>query len=178
MTNEEAMQVAEMIGTLWPNTPMGGERLAFYAKGLVGIPTVESALQAVRRLSMDEVHQPPSGRVVDAAIDTDTLALDAWTDIVRVCRARQAQRPSGVQLSRCALRAMAGAGIDWLLPIDNDYLVNQARQRFMLAFRETRRSEVMTPVGPELAPGPASRPIEAPSAYSPIDTTAAVRRLA
>lgn len=144
MTPEEAVQVATLVGKLWPRPDLGGERLAFYATALTGIPDHAAAVRAVNQLFVRERFQPVPADVIDLALDLDGRAEREWRVVVAAANDMGHRRQVGRQPDDTAKQViwdLCGGLAD--VPVDNGIQLDKMRDKFVAAYRDKERQRLV-----------------------------------
>jgi len=151
MRDEEALELATLVGELWPGTPLTGIRREMYARALRSVPEQAAALRAIDYLFAVERWQPPPAAIVDRATGMDEALAGAWRGVVDAAIAMQAgralepeTRPGPQPLA--ALRHCGFTLRD--LPVNDAWRLDKVRTRFAERLRSMMHEEATRALGP------------------------------
>ena len=151
MTNEEALEVAQLVAKLWPSPVMDGVRCAFYARALAVIPDHHAAVSAVSTLFVDERFQPTPGQVIDRALcGSASAGAVAWEHLLARATEIHAGRAVDGHLDVAAMDALRSAGMSVghiAKSLDQHRALDQLRTRFLTGYRDSMRDAAAGKLG-------------------------------
>jgi hypothetical protein len=151
MTNEEALEVAQLVAKLWPSPAMDGVRCTFYARALTVIPEHVGAINAVSELFVDERFQPTPGQVIDRALCGSTSAgAIAWESLLARATEIHAGRPVASLLDVATMDALRSAGMSVghiAKALDQHRTLDNLRTRFLTGYRDSMRDAAAGKLG-------------------------------
>lgn len=148
MTPEEAVQVAGLVAKLWPRPDLTGERLAFYATALTGIPSHDAAVRAVNSLFIRERFQPVPADIIDLSLDLDGKAEREWRVVVAAANDMAHRRAVGRHpddTAKSVLWSLCGGLSD--VPVENASGLDRMRDKFVAAYRDRERQRLTAAEG-------------------------------
>jgi hypothetical protein len=151
MTNEEAVEVAQLVAKLWPSPGMDGVRCTFYARALTVIPNHVDAINAVSQLFVDERFQPTPGQVIDRALcGSASVGAIAWESLLARATEIHAGRQVNGGLDVATMDALRAAGMSVgaiAKALDQRKALDQLRTRFLTGYRESFRDAAAGKLG-------------------------------